>query len=33
MKGIKRKNYSLDEAKVKKLRRLLKTPQRYRSSP
>jgi hypothetical protein len=25
MKGIKRKNYSLDEAKVKKLRRLLKT--------
>ena len=25
MKGLKRKMYSLDEAKVKKLRRLLKT--------
>jgi len=24
MKGLKRKNYSLDEAKIKKLRRLLK---------
>ncbi len=25
MKSLKRKNYSLDEAKIKKLRRLLKT--------
>jgi len=25
MKGLKRKNYSLDEAKIKKLRRFLKT--------